>query len=140
MQEVQAWADVNRDLDMRVYRTFAGLRCLITNKTFDPEDQRTLEMMEELNCDPLYIKLCKQQQCFRARLTPKPWRIRLEKPPARFPFESAEREQRFREWEHDYNTASQEFAVCRLITQIGSSHVHPEVEPIVTLHDEYCLK
>jgi hypothetical protein len=30
--------------------------------------------MQFLRCDPDYIKLCRVQKCYRARLTPKPWR------------------------------------------------------------------
>jgi hypothetical protein len=139
LRQVERWSDSRRDLGLRVYRTRAGLRCLVTNETFDPAAKSTEEMMKELECDPLYIKLCRRQECFRARLTPKPWRIRLEKPPARYPFTSSRERDDFRRWEKEYQQASTSFAVCRLVKELGSARVHPEIAPVLALHDKLCL-
>ena len=138
IQGIQRWAEAHRELGIRVYRTYAGLRCLITNLTFDPVHPNTTEMMKELVCDPLYIKLCRQQECFRARLTPKPWRCRIDKPAVRYPFEAPQDEQRFRQWEDNYRQAAFQYAVCEMVTQIGSLQVHPDIEPILSLHDQFC--
>ena len=137
LEEVQRWAELHRDLSLRVYRTRAGLRLLVTSHTFNPTDPRVNEMMVELNCDPLYIRLCKAQECFRARLTPKPWRCGVKNPPSTFPFESDGLAAIYRQWLEDYNRACAPFAICRLVTAIGSS-VHPEVAPLLELHDKYC--
>ena len=138
LAEVQRWAERHPDLGVRVYRTRAGLRCLITNQPFDPTRRETEALMQELGCDPLYVKLCREQECFRARLTPKPWRLRLDRPPARYPFASREHEQKYRRWEQDYQQVSARFAVCRTVAHLGSSRVHPEIEPILSLHDRFC--
>lgn len=135
---VRRWADARPELGLRVYRTFGGLRCLITNQVFDPAHPNTEAMMKELNCDPLYVRLCRQQECFRARLTPKPWRIRAGKPPVRFPFASSADEQTYRRWESDYNRISAAFAVCRKAAELGRREIHPEIEPIIALHDRFC--
>lgn len=134
---VRDWARHRLGLALRIYRTRAGLRLLITNKTYDPTDPAVERMMTELNCDPLYVRLCKQQECFRARLTPKPWRCGCPAPALKYPFESPRLEKYFREWVEDYRLACEGWEVCRLVESIGTE-VSPEVAPILELHDKYC--
>ena len=64
----------NRQWRLRMYRTCAGLRLLATHALFDPAADETQSLLESLGSDPMYIRLCKAQESFRARLTPKPWR------------------------------------------------------------------
>ncbi len=64
----------HRELGFRVYRTRAGWRYLCTTQTFDPAANSTQLLLEALQSDPNYRLLCQIQNCFRARLTPKPWR------------------------------------------------------------------
>ena len=74
--------------------------------------------------------------CFRARLTPKPWRCGLTPPPNRYPWEDAGAEARYRDWEQHYEQGIARYAVCKLITQLGPAETHPDVEPVLALHDE----
>jgi len=62
------------DLAFRVYATAAGLRYLCTNKLFQPETLESEEILKSLKSDKRYVLLCRKQKCYRARLTPKPWR------------------------------------------------------------------
>jgi len=55
------------------------------------------------------IRLCRSQESFHARLTPKPWRCRLALPPASFPFSTSQEESKFRAWEANYTWR----ATCR---------------------------
>ncbi len=73
------------DLAFRVYQTRAGLRYLCTSRLFDPASTESSETLTTLCSDPRYRVLCRVQRCFRARLTPKPWRCRKDAaaPPAR---------------------------------------------------------
>lgn len=135
---IEQWAQRYSGLGLRVYRTAAGLRCLVISDTFDPTHPSTLDMMRSLGSDPLYVTLCKQQESFRARLTPKPWRCAAPQPPLYYPFESPSAEARYRQWEAEYQRATANFAVCRLVAQYGRGRVHPDVEPVLTLHDRYC--
>lgn len=136
VQQVTAWAETHSSLGIRVYRTLAGLRCLITNRLFEPAQSEALNILQELNSDPLYIRLCKAQECFRARLTPKPWRCGAGHPPAPgFPWEDREQEAEYRAWEHEYQQIAHGYITCRLITQLGTSQVHPEVKLILNIHD-----
>jgi hypothetical protein len=124
------------DWRVRVYRTYAGLRYLVTHAPFSPTDPEVQAAMAALGTDPQYIRLCQVQKSFRARLTPKPWRIGMPNPPSRFPFESAADEQAMREWTVRYDAASAGRATCRFIEEIGGGTEHPDVAPIRTLHDE----
>ena len=133
--QIEDWAQARPDLGIRVYRTFAGLRCLITNEVFEPTDASALDILRDLNSDPLYITLCKQQECFRARLTPKPWRCDIPTPPARYPFENQQVLSQYRQWERTYNATTSQFTTCRFITHIGRNQVHPDVQPILDFHD-----
>ena len=53
-------------LGHRLYRTFAGLRAIVTHNVMDPKSTAALDVLKQLGSDPLYIKLCKVQECFRA--------------------------------------------------------------------------
>jgi hypothetical protein len=119
----------------RVYRTRAGLRYLITHRTADPTAQETLTCMQELRADPLYIRLTRAQACFRARLTPKPWRLGLPEPRQQWPWRDAEAERGFREWEGKYRVASQGYAVCGFVATVGNPNVDPALAEVVDRHD-----
>jgi hypothetical protein len=133
---VAAWANQHPDLGLRVYRTFGGLRCLVTNQVFDPTRAESMDILRSLGSDPLYVRLCQAQACFRARLTPKPWRCGLRPPPNQYPWENAAAEARYRQWEQQYLASSAPYAVCKLIKQLGPAETHPDVVPVVALHDD----
>lgn len=136
LQTIEQWAQTHRDWGIRVYRTFGGLRCLITNELFDPTQETSLALMRELQSDPLYVTLCRQQESFRARLTPKPWRCGANQPPSRYPWDSVSQEHRYREWEQAYQRTAARYTTCRLVKQIGDAAPHPDIAPILAVHDE----
>lgn len=115
----------------RVYETHKGIRVIVLGRTFDPQADATQAMMKEFNCDALYMLLCKKQACFRARLTPKPSRMRVRGHKVRFP-RDGEAEREFRKWLVEYEAASRKFSVCKFVEQIGSGYI-PEA---VRFHDE----
>jgi hypothetical protein len=41
----------------------------------------------------------------------------------------------YRLWERRYEQASRSYAVCRLVKQLEPSQIHPDVAPILALHD-----
>ena len=89
----------------------------------------------DLGSDPLYVALCERQECFRARVSPKPWRIGISRPPIRFTFLEPGQEAIFREWEKEYQAADR-YATCEPIGAFGvNDPVHPDVDAAVTLHD-----
>jgi hypothetical protein len=136
MDRLRRWMGSHPDWRVRVYRTHSGLRYLVTHALFAPTDPQAQEAMAALGADPQYIKLCQVQKSFRARLTPKPWRIGMENPPVGFPYESAGEEAQMRAWEGRYEAASQGRATCRFVEEMGGGAEHPQVTPLRTLHDE----
>ncbi|HJZ92274.1 MAG TPA: hypothetical protein VKE40_15470, partial [Gemmataceae bacterium] len=72
---VGRFVDDHVDWALRVYRTPAGLRLLVTHQPFDPNDPAVLGFFAHIRADPVYVQMCLNQQCFRARVSPKPWRI-----------------------------------------------------------------
>ncbi len=133
---ISAWAAQRPDVGLRIYRTLGGLRCLITNVPFHPAGSDAQAILSDLKSDPLYIRLCRAQECFRARLTPKPWRCGIKQPPPRYPWPDSPTEMRFRQWEQQYEAAARSYMTCRLIQEIGPRDVHPEIAPVLDLHDQ----
>ena len=76
------------NLAARLYETAAGYRLLITNAPFQPGSANAEALLNDYKSDPLYIRLCRMQECFRARLTPKPWRCGYSKRYLEYPFET----------------------------------------------------
>ncbi|MBI4674173.1 MAG: hypothetical protein HY741_21220 [Chloroflexi bacterium] len=135
VERIAAWSSRHPELGLRVYHTAAGLRGLITNELFAPAQSETLDILRELESDPLYVRLCRAQDCFRARLTPKPWRCGMKMPPVRYPFDDIKQEMRFQEWERRYDRAIAAYAVCQFVNHFGPTQVHPDIQPILNLHD-----
>jgi hypothetical protein len=120
---------------VRVYRTRSGWRYLVVHDLFDPVDAHSRTVLEALGCDPRYVQLTRVQECFRARLTPKPWRCRMALPPGRHPREDAAVQDRFEKWEVRYRAACEPFATCRFVAEVGSGATTRDVAPVVELHD-----
>lgn len=125
--------------NVRIYRTPAGLRVLATHRPFDPNDAAVEECFEALGTDPVYRLMCRNQQCFRARLGPKPWRIGIEdhlRPrPGVWPVKEEHLPARHA-WIENYQNRSRSFAACRLEQDLGSGFIHADVLPVMDWHDE----
>ncbi|MEX1028316.1 MAG: hypothetical protein WD049_10000 [Candidatus Paceibacterota bacterium] len=94
----------------RLYRTHSGFRLICTSRLMCEHNMWFgVRLLRFLQADPRYIELCEKQRCFRARLTPKPWRG-----------------QEFCS------------SVCYLMEEIGSE-VHPSIREQLRLHDELTM-
>jgi len=134
--KAEAWTKAHPGWGWRVYRTRAGLRLLATHDMFDPESAASQDVFQALGADPLYQRLCKVQKCFRARLTPKPWRCGLRRKPERWPWPDGRAEKSFQKWAAQYQSCSFNWATCELVQTIGNREIHPEVQLILGLHDQ----
>ena len=137
LERVKAFVGEHRDWGLRVYRTAAGLRLLVNHALFVPKSKVTRQILTELGSDPLYIKLCEQQACFRARLTPKPWRCGHYANTVSWPHLDEQQQLAHQQWQAEYEQKQTGYATCRFIESIGSSSVHPEVLMVLNLHDRF---
>ena len=110
IEHLARWQAEDPSRGVRVYRTAGGLRYLLTDPQMDPAGAAFRELGGRLLSDPLYLKLCEKQESFRARLSPKPWRMDGGS-------------------EHDY-------AVCRLVDVLGSERPADELSrELLDVHD-----
>jgi hypothetical protein len=136
LAKIESWTRSHPEWGWRVYRTRAGLRLLATQGLVEAGSSSSDNVLLELGSDPLYQKLCKSQKCFRARLTPKPWRCGIQAKPERWPWLDAKAETKFQKWEKLYQSYAFNWATCQLIRQIGNPTVHTEIQLIIKLHDD----
>ncbi len=134
---VKGWINRHPDRPTRLYRTAAGLRLLMADKTYDPASSETLSLLQELGSDPLYIRLTLKQESFRARLTPKPWRCGVPRYPGHFPFLNDHDAEAARQWRERYTQLSANHRVCDLVSVSGREPTDPAIQLVITLHDRY---
>lgn len=135
IKEVEEWAARNPDHSFRLYRTKEGLRLLFTDRLYSPTGDETARILSELKTDPMYVTLTRKQECFRARLTSKPWRCGISNPPNSFPWEGPEGEAEYRKWEDAYSLRDAGFKVCELIREFGFPADIESLKTIVDIHD-----
>lgn len=121
---------------IRLYRTANGFRAIVTDRVFDPESSESFRLLEKLKSDPLYVRLCKTQGCYRARLTPKPYRINCRNMSVIFPYETPSEEDRKNKWIAEYQQKATGKAACAFVGEFGSTFVDPQVDAVLRLHDE----
>jgi hypothetical protein len=143
LARVTKFVNARPDWEVRVYRTPVGLRVLVTHRTFDPNEPEVLACFRALRVDKLYARMCRMQKCFRARVSPKPWRTgvhslrRVRPRPGLWPLTGAKLAARA-EWVTEYNTACAGFASCRYLDTLGRGGVCPAARPVLELHDRLC--
>lgn len=124
------------DLAWRIYRTRAGLRVLAAGPDLEPGGIRANALLEELGADPLYVSLTRTYDSYRARLTPKPWRIgRAALTLSASPTVHGELLDADTSWIAGYDRAATEYAVCRLVSRRDVA-VPPAVARVLDLHDQ----
>jgi hypothetical protein len=128
----------NPGWNIRVYKTPAGFRLLVTHQNYSPKDPQVSEFFNCMGADRMYVKMCLRQGCFRARLSAKPWRMgfaeRLTPRPGVWPIAPDRLSQRQR-WVNAYETQAAGFAACTYIESQGSGLIAPQIKAAVELHD-----
>jgi hypothetical protein len=140
-RRLKAFLSTRPDWNVRVYKTPAGLRLLATHRPFHPSDPEVESFFRAVMADPVYVRMCLNQQCFRARLTAKPWRIgiaaHMRPRPGVWPVAPEQMGKR-NAWIVAYEARAQQFAACRYLASIGSGAVHQQLQPVIDLHDSAC--
>ena len=136
---LDAFLHSHPDWYVRLYRTPAGLRVLVLSQTFEASDPRVTELFQALGTDPIYVRMCQRQHCFRARVSPKPWRIGISshvKPrPGVWPVDPERLPER-QAWIDRYEQAAEGYSSCQFIAALGSGRVDPTAAEVQRLHDE----
>ncbi|WP_201566360.1 hypothetical protein [Psychrobacter immobilis] len=148
----------------RLYQTPAGFRIIATHDTISPSDKLVEEWFEYFHADANYVRLCQAQQCFRARLTAKPWRMtevennKLAKdiPAKDFWFGSDNTdvensiEQRQdalkarKQWLADYDKYAKNYRACHYVESMAgkevanNSKVQASIDDFVQWHERAC--
>lgn len=73
-QRIRYMEEKDKDFSGRIYKTHSGIRMICLSLSWEASQSKTLHYLSCLGSDRLFILMCKKQNCFRARLTPKPWR------------------------------------------------------------------
>jgi hypothetical protein len=124
---------------VRVYRTPAGFRLLAVHRLFDPLEAEVEECFRELGTDPAYARMCRNQRCFRARVTAKPWRIGIDEHirprPGVWPIDPERMPDR-REWVERYEVTARGYAACRFVEELGTGSFHATAVAVQRFHDE----
>ncbi len=127
------------DWSVRIYRTPAGLRVMALHRTFAPQDPEVQEFFQSIGTDRIYQAMCQKQNCFRARVSAKPWRIGVTDPlrprggvwpvaPEFEPIRAA--------WVENYEQVAEGYAACHFLEEFGGGRIDHDVRLVQKLHDE----
>ncbi|ENU22289.1 hypothetical protein F993_03182 [Acinetobacter proteolyticus] len=123
---------------LRVYLTPKGYRVLAMHQTFEPKSDEAQLLFNAIHADSNYVRMCKNQNCFRARISPKPWRIGVNRL-ALGVWPVSEARLAIREnWVRDYQKQAENYASCKFVAQLGSQVTHIKAKRVQSLHDQYC--
>lgn len=129
------------DWKLRLYRTPAGLRIMAMHRLFTATEPEVEGFFKALKSDPIYVTMCQRQQCFRARVSPKPWRIGIgdHLRPRRgvWPVHKEALPSRHA-WIETYQAKAAKFAACRFEAELGQGATHEKARAVQQLHDQLC--
>jgi hypothetical protein len=143
---IKQFSDNHPEWNLRIYRTPAGFRVMAMHQTYSSDDPEIIEFFTKIDCDRQYAVMCKRQGCFRARVSPKPWRVGLIGEEAKmsprgkagvWPVSKNTVDQR-NAWISKYDDFSNGYASCRFEVQLGAEKLNEKCEKIRRIHDQYC--
>ncbi len=137
-QRLTAFLTSHPSWNVRIYRTPCGLRLLATHRPYATDDPEVGHFFKAVHADPIYVRMCLNQHCFRARLTAKPWRIgiasHMRPRPGVWPV-APERISVRAAWIAEYEVRAAGFSSCRYVESLGSGSIDPRIQSVVDLHD-----
>ncbi|MBP3302757.1 MAG: hypothetical protein J6L64_06475 [Opitutales bacterium] len=117
--------------DARIYETAAGFRIILNTRELSPSSREFRMISSRLRADRRYTELCVRQHCFRARLSPKPYRMKITTCRYAWP-QTEEIYRENRGWVENYELRSRDFSVCKLVKTYGNDF---SVHPLIRFHD-----
>lgn len=141
LERVRRFVRAREGWRVRVYRTPAGLRLMATHRRFAPRDPDVRACFDALGVDPLYARMCFRQDCFRARVSPKPWRMGMQR--LRAPYSAAWRPEHAslparQAWIDEYEDRALGYAACRYLETVGDGEDDLADAEVCLLHDDLC--
>jgi hypothetical protein len=141
LTRIENFSKANPSWYMRVYKTPMGFRVLVMHAPFQAHSDEVINFFKSIGVDDIYQKMCLNQNCFRARVSAKPWRIgiaeHLRPGSGIWPVRADKLPQR-QAWVNTYEATAEKFAACRFLAEFGSGNTHQKAEQIRDLHDELC--
>jgi hypothetical protein len=142
MKRVDSFAEANREWHLRVYRTPNGVRLIAMHKLFDPRSEEVERAFMQLKVDRTFVVMCQKQDCFRARLTAKPWRIgiesRLKPRGAVWPIHES-RLSEYNRWISEYESSAANYSACQFIKAVGAiGKIDAKAKSVSDYHDAAC--
>ncbi len=126
---------------IRVYRTPAGFRLMAMHQVFAPDDPEVAGLFAAVKADPVYVRMCRRQRCFRARVSPKPWRVGVKEHirprPGVWPVREEWMPSR-RTWILEYERKAVGYASCHFECELGLGSVDTKARAVQVLHDGLC--
>lgn len=138
-RRIEKFLESRPDWHLRIYRTPGGIRTIAMHRTFSADDPEVAECFEALGADRQYARMCRLQKCFRARVSPKPWRIGMTRHirPGRGAWPAPPEVQPQRKaWIEDYENRAKAYAACRFMESAGSMSSTSRTSAVCRLHDE----
>jgi len=137
-RRLQAFVSTHPDWSLRLYLTPAGLRTLATHRPLAARSDEVQAFFRAAAADANYVRMCLHQNCFRARLSAKPWRIGIPNAmrprPGVWPVRSEHMAIRSA-WIENYEAKASGYAACRYLETLGTGLIHPDLQALVALHD-----
>lgn len=137
-RRLQDFVSTHRDWSLRLYQTPAGLRALATHRPLAARSDEAQAFFRAAAADANYVRMCRHQNCFRARLSAKPWRIGIPNSmrprPGVWPVRPEQMAVRSA-WVDRYEAKASGYAACHYLETLGTGLIHPELQALVALHD-----
>lgn len=138
IQNIHNFSSAN-GLAFRVYKTFAGIRAICISHHFRAATGAAERILRGLLSDEKYIKICKSENYFAARIDPKPERVGISIAQKFNFYDMLPMEQDA--WMKEFKEKKGGFRVCEYITQtsIDEDKIPSPIKNLVKLHDERTL-
>lgn len=140
---LQPFLTANPEANFNLYQTPQGFRLIALHDNFTANDRFTQTCFDSLPVDSTYQRLCKVQQCFRARTTGKPWRMGIIERFAGYQdFWRDDIPDKFQPanqtWLDNYRHIASRYSACHFVKQLGNAPTPAQIANFVNLHDTLC--